>query len=284
MINSLTRIQLFGLLCGIACLLPLVLPSEINAQGYESYQPKNREFIRGDMPPGVAADITRLSNPKLNGHLQPVQMIGPIGSRVEVSTNNGYTQTNSSRVSVGLQIGPVYRFKVTNIPRHYGKELYPSIEVLGKLNPPKGLENEFPIQVVMNQDDLEQALSGRLVTKVVYLENPDVAMAHLHRQGKQPFIDVGAAQDPLLTARKLGRAMAILRIGSRIPTATDVVNGFNFYAPNPTMLPDPQGAGIVGRAEVISPISPIESPPQNPRVIPGIVIPGNVEPIPNGNR
>lgn len=277
--NQLTRFSCALALTCLAFLVPDLTNSKLSAQGYQTYQPKNREFIRGDMPPGVAADLTRMGNPKLNGHVQPVRVIGPIGARLEVSTENGYVQTNSSRVSVGLQIGPVYRFKVTNIPRHFGKELYPSVEVLGKLNPPKGLENEFPVQVVIGQEDLEEALSGRMVTKVVYLENPEISLPHVHQPDKQPYFDVGAAQDPLKAARELGRPMAILRIGSRIPTAKDAGREFNFYAPSPTMVPDPQGAGLRAGAGARK-IPPIE--------IPGRIIqptlPGRVMPLPNGNR
>lgn len=232
-------------------------------------------LVRGDMAPGVAADIARMTDQRLNGYVQPVRMVGPIGSRIQVSSQTGYVSTDSSRVSVGLQIGPVYRFKVTDIPRHLGKELYPSVEVLNKLSPPQGLENEFPIQIVMTQDDLEQAIKGRLVTKVVYLENPEISLPHRHKEDHQPFFDIGGGQDPLRAAEKMGRPMAILRIGSRIPMVSDVGQEFEFYAPAPRLLPDPQTM----REQ------------ENWDVLPGKIpqagtsaIQGEIAPIPNGQR
>lgn len=278
--SSIAFLRFFSCAIALICLPPMMTSSPLVAQTggqFRPYMPNSRNLIRGDMPPGVAADLTRLSNPKLEGHVQPVRVVSPIGARLEVNSNQGYVTTNSSRVSVGLQVGPVYRFKVTNIPRHYGKELYPSVEVLGKLNPPQGLENEFPIQVVIAQEDLEEALQGRLVTKVVYLENPELSLPHRHQEDKQPYLNIGAAQDPLKVARTMGRPMAILRIGSRIPMPSDQGQEFGFNAPSPSILPDPQGSNMRLGADSIS---PVEIPGQ---VLPPIV-PGNAESIPNSGK
>ena len=198
------------------------------------------ELIRGDMPPGLAADYYRMGNPKLQYHVQPVRVISPIGSRVEVASNDGYIKVNASKVSVGMMVGPVYRFKITNIPRNFGTELYPSIEILNKLNPPEGMENEFPIEVVISEDDLKRAIDGNLVTKVIYLEDPNTALPHRHRAAEQPYFDVGGGEDPLRAAEKLGRPMAILRIGSRVPMSNEMAHEFNFNAPEASLLPDPK--------------------------------------------
>ncbi len=212
-----------------------VAASLANAQ-----QPVRHELIRGDMPPGLAADYYRLSNPSIANHVQPVRVIGPAGSQVDVAVQDGFAQTNASRVSLGMMVGPVYRFKVTHIPQHADKELYPSIEILNRLYPPEGLENEFPIEVVISEDDLKQAIGGRLVTKVIYLENPETTLPHRHMADKQPYFDVGGSADPLRSAEKLGRPMAILRIGSRVPLPSDRLEQFNFNAPQANLLPDLQ--------------------------------------------
>ena len=88
------------------------------------------ELIRGDMPPGLAADYSRFSNPALAHYVQPVRIVGPQGSRIELATQGGFMETNASKVTVGMQIGPVYRLKVSNIPESPGKELFPSVEIL----------------------------------------------------------------------------------------------------------------------------------------------------------
>ena len=237
------------------------------SNGYrQTYQPRNHELTRGDMAPGVVADIARMSNPKLEGHVQPVRVITPIGSRVGIRTSNGYVQTNASKTSVGLTVGPVYRFKVTDIPNKPGVELYPSVEILNRLSPPAGLENEFPIQVLITQSDLEEAIEGRMVTKVVYLESPETALPHRHLPDKQPYFDVGGGEDPLRVAERLGRPMAILRVGSRIPMPSDAGERFGFSAPSPTILPDPEPAPVDMSQDLIDPAISSTRPRRAPSV------------------
>ncbi len=244
-------------------------------------------LVRSDMPPGLAADSYRLSNPELNHHVQPVRVIVPQGARIEIGIQGAFVESFSSRSTVGLMVGPVYRMKVTRIPRHFGKDLYPSIEILDKLNPPIGLEGEFPIQINISQDDLEQALEGRMVTKVIYLENPEHAMPHRHEEDKQPYFDVGGGEDPLRAAERLGRPMAILRIGSRQPTFTQDDSGFNFFGPSPIMLSDPQPVETTHNWDGVEQLQMPDrySPPtirgevQPNNIIPNSVVPEEVAPM-----
>ena len=244
------------------------------AASTHAQRPLRHELIRGDMPPGVAADYYRMGNPALATYVQPVRIVGPPGSQLEIAARGGFMLTNASKVTVGMQIGPVYRLKVTNIPESPGKELYPSIEVLNRLYPPEGLENDFPIQVVLGKDDLKQALAGNLVTKVIYLENPETALPHRHREDQQPFIDVGGGEDPLRAAEKMGRPMAILRIGSRVPMPSDRLQQFDFHAPAPKILPEPQGNLPRANQGPINDLQPLKTPRVD-------TSPGTTAPIPN---
>ena len=260
---------------------------------YRPYQPRNHEFTRADMAPGVVADIARMSNPRLEGHVQPVRVLVPNGARVGVRMSNGYVETNGSKASVGLMVGPVYRFKVTNIFNRPGRELYPSVEILNRLNPPKGLENDFPIEVVISQSDLEEALEDRMVTKVIYLENPDTALPHRHLPDKQPYFDIGGSEDPLRVAEGLGRPMAILRIGSRVPMPSDFGEQFGFNAPGPKLLPSPRPLSSEAQRATIEPaissVRPLRMPSRtntagpvrtarSPRGLPPIVQAGYAAP------
>ncbi len=264
------RFWISSLACIAAC---MTIASFTNTAEAQNYRPIRHELIRGDLPPGLAADYQRMSNPKLETHVQPVRIIGPRGARIDVASKGGFLQSNSSRVSVGMRIGPVYRLKVTNIPRHWGKELYPSIEVLNKLNPPEGLEHEFPVQVVLTEDDLNQALEGRMVTKVIYLENAELAPPHRHREDQQPFFDVGGAEDPLRAAEKIGKPMAIVRIGSRIPMPSELLEEFNFYSPEPTVLPEPQTIRAPRDWDALDKFMPLKMPNTNTPVVPGQIMP-----------
>ena len=119
---------------------------------------------------------------------------------------------------VGLQIGPVYRLQVTDIPNNPGVEIFPTVEVIDRLYPPPGLALRFPIPIELTQDELELAARGMFVTRVIYVEDPSIALPiRQTKDGEQPWIEAPPGEDPLVAADGLGRPVAILRIGGRVP-------------------------------------------------------------------
>lgn len=230
---DLYRVELMFVLAAAICIaLPCSAPS-LAQSPYDS-----RHYLAtGYMAPGNAADAYRMAHPALNNHVQPVRMLVPDETLIGMGVASGFAESYSSQITVGMMVGPVYRFKISNVRLHPGVELYPSVEILGKLNPPPGLENQFPIEIQITQDDLEQAMKGRMVTRVIYLEDPNLPLPHRHVEGKQPSVEVGGGTDPLRAAERLGRPMAIMRIGSRIPTNNQSDVGFGFHAPAPVVLP-----------------------------------------------
>ena len=207
----------------------------------QAQQPIRHEHIRSDMGPGVAAGHYLLSDRTLIGHVQPVQLIAPDGCVIEVGGYGKFTNAFEKKATMGMAIGTVYRFRISNLPLpvQNGTALYPSVEVIGRLNPPQGLEAQFPVQIVFSKDDLQQALAGRMVTKVIYLEDPRGNLPNKHMVDQQPNFDVNGGEDPLRAAEKLGRPMAIVRIGSRVPMANDPTETFDFGSPSPQVLPEP---------------------------------------------
>lgn len=215
---------------------------------------QRHELVRGDMPPGMAAQVYTMSDRSLVGHTQAVQLVVPEETVIEIGDGQGaFSGAKASRLSVAMDLGFVYRFRLSNLPlpRMAEKQLYPSIEVLGKLNPPAGLENEFPIQVVLTHSDLKLALNGQMVTRVIYLEDPRGPLPHRHQESAQPSLDVTSGQDPLRAAEKLGQPMAILRLGSRVPLQNDANHWFNFGVSTPQILPDPGQVGVGAETPVM---------------------------------
>ena len=53
--------------------------------------------------------------------------------------------------------------------------LYPTVEVIDRTYPPPGLATRYPIQIDLDQDDFDAALAGQMVTRVVFLEDPQTA-------------------------------------------------------------------------------------------------------------
>lgn len=195
--------------------------------------------IRSDMAPGLAAERYRKADPDLARVIQPVRIVAPAETTVSVLSNGNVLSASQSKVTMGLAVGPVYQVKVSGLNLHESVELYPSIELLGRLYPPKGMENRFPIEIMITRDDLLQVIDRGMVTKVIYLEHGDMVIPHRHSPDSQPTFDVGASEDPLRASQSLGRPMAILRIGSRVPLNGNVADTIQTIGPVPILLPEP---------------------------------------------
>ena len=200
---------------------------------------RDHKLVNSRMPPGIASQLKLMGNSKLVNHVQPVRLIAPDGARVATVSNGGTIEANGSRVTVGMSAGLVYRFRVDFVDIETPRTLYPSIEIVDRLYPPKGQETQFPIPVVLNENDLAQASGGKMVTKVIYLERAESTVPRLPKETAQPYFDVPGGQDPLQVADGLGRPLAILRMGSRVPTAGELAGPSAFDSSSATLLPDP---------------------------------------------
>jgi hypothetical protein len=117
----------------------------------------------------------------------------------------------------------VYRLQVADIPNANGLELYPTIEMIDRTYPPPCLALRYPVPIELTQEELELAARGAFVTRIIYVEDPSQALPITRKvTEEQPWFEAPAGEDPLVTADRLGRPIAILRIGGRVPnTATD---------------------------------------------------------------
>ena len=196
------------------------------------------QLHRSDAMPGVVGREMAATKPSLRGHFQSVELIGPKGSRIRILGENNLQP--ESNVKTGMLIGEVYRMKVTGIPRQEGMEVYPTVEIINRLYTPEGKESKFPIPVHLTTEDLTNALNGAFVTRVVYLEDPRNAIPLEQSKGEQTVWDVDNEQDPLHVADRMGRPMAIVRIGSRIPEDAlgQAADGFNFGSPPLMEMPE----------------------------------------------
>jgi hypothetical protein len=174
----------------------------------------------GAMPPGAIGSQQLLRGGPIPGYFQPVEVRGPKGTRISTAEQGTFQRETALPRKFGMLIGAVYRFRVTGIPQYEGLEVYPSVEVIDRIYPPVGLENKFPIDVELTQDELEMALDGKFVTRVIYLENPDDALPVAEDPDHQSFFEVAAYENPLEVADRLGRPVAILRMGGRVPDET----------------------------------------------------------------
>jgi hypothetical protein len=145
--------------------------------------------------------------------VQPVEIRGPKGMRISIETAEGWSPAQAGPLRMGLVVGSPYRLRITNIPQHEGRELFPSIRVLAKLATPPGMTWRFPVEIVIDEDDLSLALAGSHVRRVVYSacdpDLPDVV--------PEGWFDVHPGDDCLDVATTLGDPVAEVIIGNRLP-------------------------------------------------------------------
>lgn len=146
-----------------------------------------------------------------------VRIISAPGAEATFFRDERRVHAYETPVAVGLRPGYLYRMQLT-IPRSEGEPatLFPSLQVLGTLHLPPHLScAQFPTPVVFTPEDVERALSGVYITKVIYLECPDLAEP-LATDADRPIETLlRPDQDPLKEARAAGRVMLVVRFGER---------------------------------------------------------------------
>nr|UXE45569.1 hypothetical protein Hi04_10k_c4998_00012 [uncultured bacterium] len=183
----------------------------------------------GVAPPGTAVTLDDPAEavPGLPADIQVVRFQGPEGVKIEVLGPDPEPVPQGDGkglIQVGLKVGVGYRLRITDIPERPGVELFPVIEVVGHLHRPSRIDpGKFPIRVVFALEDLYEAADrARLVTQVVYLEDPDQAVPIRLDKDTPPSLNLNPAEEPLKVAAALGRVMAIVRLGLRKPLVDEL--------------------------------------------------------------
>lgn len=174
----------------------------------------------GDMPADAGLElphevqVVRISGPE--GVI--VEVLGPETIPVPVGDGQGLA-------TFGMRVGVAYQLKLSNLPNREGEELFPVVQLVGHLHRPPGIDpSRYPIRIQLSEEDIDNVLrSGRLVTQVVYLENPDEALPMHLPKHEIPVVTLSPAEDPVKVAAALGRPMAIVQVGNRAPLASDLL-------------------------------------------------------------
>jgi hypothetical protein len=207
-------------------------------------------FQSADLPPGTVGQAQLLRGGPLPGYFQPVEVRCPQGCLISPAVGPGYAEPQPDKLLAGMLVGAVYRLKISKIPLHETDEIYPTIEVINRLHPPPGQESRFPIPIEITAEELQLAIRGQFVTRVIYLEDPTRPFPLQEDPKNQRVFEVHPADDPLRVADELGRPMAILRMGSRVPDETQDPTqlGFGYGSPPLKLLAPaidlPRDAGL----------------------------------------
>ncbi len=190
----------------------MLLPLAAAAQDVEYHQPLNQRTALGE----TAAWLTHIRGHQ-SSWLQPVRI--EVAGGADVAVHAGSPEPSgvgAAPALVAVNAGHTYRLRLSNMPEFPDVELYPSIEILDRLHPPAGQEDQYPIPIPFSRGDIQHALEGRLVTRVIYLEPPQLAqqLDPLRREIPQSVLP---SENVLQEADRLGRPMVIVRLGSRRP-------------------------------------------------------------------
>jgi uncharacterized repeat protein (TIGR01451 family) len=148
------------------------------------------------------------------------KFIVPKDARVTAFPGAPFSRIYDAAAIVGLRPGFVYRFELSNLPYAPGKALYPEVEIRGTLVPQPGLKYmDYPLPIVLSQADIEKVLKGVLLTKVIYLEDPEKALPTQVDRNTPVEISDPSDNEAVKAALTSGRLMAIVRIGNLKPTA-----------------------------------------------------------------
>jgi hypothetical protein len=188
-------------------------------------------FQNAYLPPGDVATAQAYRGGGIYGYLQPVRITAPTGTLISIAEDGRFTDPATSELHVALIVGQTYRLRISNVPNNPEFEVFPSIEVINRLYPPEGQKLRFPLPIDLTTDDLNTAINGLLVTRVVYLEDPRMALPAADSPREQRYFDVPPLEDPLEVADRLGRPMAIVRMGSRVPDFDPNLGRFTFNSP-----------------------------------------------------
>ena len=191
--------------------------------------------LRHDMPPGDAARMHAFSRRVQHVELQPVEVTLP--STGKVTFFHGAALTPIETPAPGqLKVlsGYTYRLRISHMPEFPGIELYPTVEVLDQLRPPAGQENNFPIPIMITEEEIRTVLQGRMIKKVIYVEQPQVASS-LNPQSPEAIEDFAAETNLFVEADKRGRPLLLLRLGGRQPSQHGHNDGF-FFTSGPIQL------------------------------------------------
>ena len=203
------------------------------ATALPAQQPPVHYIHQGIMPPGAIGGRQLQRGGPLPGFFQPVEIKAPPGALISLAAANQFDEALPAPRKVGLLIGAVYRLRVTNIRLSESLEVYPTIEVIDRLYAPPDQQRRFAIPIDISEDDLRLALDGKFVTRVIYLEDPRHALAARDNPQAQNVFDTTPGQDPLAVADGLGRPVAILRLGARVPDQAEMVDPSFFYGSPP---------------------------------------------------
>jgi uncharacterized repeat protein (TIGR01451 family) len=162
--------------------------------------------------PGLAS-TARAQGPE---PLLYVRLTGPEGMRVTFYRGS-QGETVATPAVVGLRPGYIYRVKISDLPQFPAQAFYPTLEVRGSLRPERRVKPaDFPATLALTAVDFDDvAVRQVLLTKVIVLERPDLAIPIATVPERPIELPVAVTGDPVEEGRTHGRVLLVMRLGQR---------------------------------------------------------------------
>jgi hypothetical protein len=134
--------------------------------------------------------------------------------------------------------GDIVRMKLSNIEGHEAIELFPTLELAPMNQLTKRFLKDHKVPVQFTQKDLLAVSVGNFITKVIYIPFDTLKDSERGRTiegGFERLISyLSPGEDPIVKASKKGAIVAILRVGSKLPTKGHVGWAHQFIFVRPT--------------------------------------------------
>jgi WD40 repeat protein len=147
-----------------------------------------------------------------------IKIAAPEKMKIAVADQHGQFDKSPRFVAparLNLHSGKIYRLHLTSIAGREGAELYPTVET----GPATPRIAEFlahnSITIEFTEEDFDQALAGKFVTKVVYL--PDPEFQELALAGVETLVStrLEPGKDSIIEADIRGSILAVIRLGNK---------------------------------------------------------------------
>ncbi|MCS7023087.1 MAG: hypothetical protein NZ703_10935 [Gemmataceae bacterium] len=187
-----------------------------------------------------------------------IKFTGPTGMTITWQLADGRFSEQGLKAPAAYNFlqGQVYRLRLTNLgPEFVGDIFYPTLEVAPANPKTMTFLAHASVPVTFTAEDFQQAKTGNLVVKVIYLpdrENQEFAIA-----GAEELVStrLPPGADPIVEAQSRGTILCIIRLGN-----IDLENKYSpaMNAPPMVTSPRPQPAGP--SAPPLAPMPPVTEP------------------------
>jgi len=163
-----------------------------------------------------------------------VRFVGPEGTLTMFHPGTPLERGFKNPTTVAMRPGYIYRVGII-LPDAPERPLFPSIEIRGSLNAPPGYDfTKYPLPITMTTEEIERVRSGAMLTKVIYLENPEKAVA-IQTSNDEPLQFSALTEGEAFKEANLrGRIVAVMHIGERKYAPDELAR---FMIPGTILLP-----------------------------------------------